>query len=241
MKLRVISFIVCLSLLSLTVLGAERIFTDVQGRTIEGELVNFDEAGSMVSIVRKGSRNAARVPISIFVEDDQEYIREWATLQAITDRRLKADIKRISDKDEGNTYGTSASTSVMTDHYFKIVFENGTKTSLEDVNLEYVIYYEQDHHQGRSNAERKQGTLYANEKLTLPARETTEYETQKVKLWTWNTYSLAPIDAKIHGIRVRLTLTSAKGMKEMREYVYPSSLDLAWTTESNDARRRVAN
>ena len=105
---------------------------------------------------------------------------------------MKADIKRIKKRDADSSYGTSASTQVYTDHHFKIEFDNGTTTTLEDLDLEYVVFYEQEHHTSRGErVELKDGTLYKKEKLNLPARTTTAYETEKIKLYTWVTYNLA--------------------------------------------------
>ncbi|MDH3982198.1 MAG: hypothetical protein OES84_04775 [Kiritimatiellaceae bacterium] len=222
--------------------GASRVFTGAQGRSIEAELEKFNESRNEVSIKRAGQKRSVTVPISIFSQKDQDFIREWGRGQSILDKRLKADISRVNKRDADNCYGTLASTEVYTDHHFKIEFENRTTSDLEDLDLEYVVYYEQEHHirNGR-DVENKLGTLCKTEKISLPARQTTEFETGKVKLYTWVTASLKPVDAKMKGIRIRLTLTLSTGEKISREFVYPSSLDDGWVTKSVNAQRRVRN
>ncbi len=239
MKNPVWGLLICLLCYDMYAHGESRVFTDSQGRNIEAELIKYDEPKNSVTIKRMGSRREMTVPITIFSEEDQKFIGDWGRLQALHDSRLKADIKRISKRDADESYGTSASTEVITDHSFKIQFENGTTTTLEDLDLEYVVFYEQEHHlRGGQRVEEKQGTLYKEEKITLPKRQNTDFETDKIRLRTWNTYSLAPIDAKILGIRVRLTMTSPAGEKEARDFCYPSSLKQTWVKKTTNVQGR---
>lgn len=233
-----IFLLACLLYLNGSSFGDSRIFVDTQGRSIEAELLKFEEATHTATIRRAGTKRPVRVPITIFSADDQQFIREWGTLQAIHDKRLKVLINRVSEKDTDNTYATSASTSVVTDEGFNLRFENGTKNQLENVDLEYVIYYEQDHHVGANSSKTKlkQGTLYGIDKISIRLGQDVKHVTKTVKLRTWKTYSLAPISSDIHGIRVRLTLTSSSGEKTTRETSYPSSLKQAWVSESSNAQ-----
>lgn len=241
MKMR-LGLIACCTVLGLQTFGETRIFTDAQGRNIEAELEKFEESSSTVTIQRAGSRQSKRVPLSVFSDKDQAYIRDWGRLQALNDSRFKAVISKSSKRDSQKSYGTSASTEVVTDHCFNIRFENGTKNNLENMELEYVIFYEQEQHVGRNSykSEAKSGTLYKKETITVPARKNVEFTSEKVTLYEWKAYSLAPIAADIEGIRLRLTLTSAGGAKMTREFAYPSKLKYPWTSKTENAQNRRA-
>lgn len=132
----------------------------------------------------------------------------------------------------------------MTINRFNIRFENGTKNNLENVQLEYVVFYEQDHHIGRNYYEKetKNGTLYKKETLSFPARENVEFVTDEILLMEWKTSTIAQIKADIEGIRLRLTLKSENGTETMREFSYPSKLKYLWTTDTENAQsRRIRN
>lgn len=238
-----ICLLVCLLCWGASAFGVSRIFVDTQGRSIEAELLKFEESTNTATIRRTGAKRPAKVPIDIFSADDQKFIREWGKLQALHDKSLKVVISRVSEKDKDNTYGTSASTSLVTDEGFNLRFENRLKNKLENIDLEYVIYYEQEHHVGAGGAKAKlkQGTLYVKDKITILPRQDIKVTTKTVKLRTWKTYSLAPISSDVHGIRVRLTLTSSSGRKETREFSYPSKLKQAWVSESSNAQKRFSN
>ena len=223
--------------------GISRIFVDAQGRSIEAELLSFDEATNTATIKRTGARGSKKVPITIFSANDQKFIREWGKLQALQDKSLKVSISRVCTKDKDNTYGDSASTSLVTDEGFNLRFENRLKNKLENIDLEYVIYYEQEHHVGAGNrkTELKQGTLYVKDKISILPRQDIKFTTKTVKLRSWKTYSIAPISSDVHGIRVRLTLTMPTGEKTTREFSYPSKLKQKWVSESSDVQRKFSN
>jgi hypothetical protein len=182
-----------------------------------------------------------RVQLTVFSEKDQDYILEWGRLQAMHDSRLDAVISKSSDKDGRLTYGTSASTDTYTDHKFNIRFENGTKNNLEDLTLEYVIFYEQEHYTDRAcqNTELKDGAFYKKEKISLPVRENIEFSTDAIKLREWKTASFAAISSDIHGIRIRLTMTLGSGQTTVREFCYPSGLKQTWVSQSVNAMART--
>lgn len=131
--------------------GAGRIFVDAKGRSIEAELIRYDEPKKEVTIKRVGVRKEIRVPITVFSTKDQKYIREWGKLQVLHDSSFKVDIRRKNKLDSSRSRATTASTQVYTDHTFNLVFDNGTTTSLENIDLEYVIFYEQEHHVNGGN------------------------------------------------------------------------------------------
>lgn len=84
-----IELLVLLTLMCGSALGNARIFTDAKGRNIEAELEKFEESSSTVTIKRAGSRQSMRVPLNIFSDKDQDYIRDWGRLQALHDSRFK--------------------------------------------------------------------------------------------------------------------------------------------------------
>lgn len=235
--------LVALVFSALTSYGDMRIFTDLKGRSIEAKLVNYEADSNTVTIQRKGTKKTTRVSLSIFSKGDQKFVREWGKLQALQDSRLKAVIRRFSEKDKKNTRGSSASTSVVTDEGFTIRLENGTKKNLENIELKYAIFYEQERHVGAGSVktELKQGCLVKDKVISIPARDEFEMTTETVKLRTWKTYSLAPIDSDVHGIRIRLTLTLESGEKTTRDFAYPSSLKQPWRSETVDAAMKYSN
>lgn len=212
-----------------------RIFTDKDGRSIEAELVRYNDSKMLVTIKRAGSRREMNVPITIFSAADQKYIEMWGSTQDFQDRKLQADIRRM--KKIVDSKATTASTQVKTRHWFKVVFENNTKTSFNDLEIEYVMYYEQEHHiRSGQDVEMKRGSLYHKDKVSLPAGKTTEFEMKPVTLYTWKTYSLKPVDSEMVGARVRLTYTPESGKPEVKEFSYPEGLREMWKTDTTDAQ-----
>jgi len=196
-----------------------------------------------------------KVSIDIFSANDQKYIREWGKLQSMHDKSLDIVISRVSNKDMYNTYGTRASrsrdntvgvraaTPIVTDEGFNLRIDNRLKNKLENIDLEYVIYYEQEHHLGEmfTKTELKQGALYVIDKISIVPHQDIKFATKTVKLRTWKSSSLPPISSDVHGIRVRLTLRLSSGEKTTREFSYPSKFKLAWVGKSSDVQSKFSN
>ncbi|MEA2067669.1 MAG: hypothetical protein U9P12_00585 [Verrucomicrobiota bacterium] len=71
--------------------------------------------------------------------------------------------------------------------------------------------------------------------MTVPV---TVFSKEDQPLRTWKTYSLAPVHAKMLGIRIRLTITSPSGEKETRDFCYPSGLKQGWVKKTTNAQAR---
>ena len=240
--MRFFYIVCCVLLMGSGAWGKTRIFTDTKGRSIEAELEKFEESSSTVTIKKAGSRQSMRVPLSLFSEKDQAYIRDWGRLQALHDSRFDIDISKSSKRNADKSFGTYASTEVVYDHCYNLSFENGTKCNLENMDLEYVIYYEQDHHLngGYNKAVTKNGTMYVKDTISVPARDVVEISTEKVPLVEWKTATIAQIKSDIEGIRIRLTLRADGGAETTREFSYPSKLKYAWTDQTESAFSRRA-
>lgn len=96
--------ILCLCAGSLISLGETyHSFTDKEGRSIQAKIIKFDSQSMRVTLERE-NRKVATVPLDIFSEADQEYIRSWSPSPVVEEDKknqpehslTSQDIKNIS-------------------------------------------------------------------------------------------------------------------------------------------------
>lgn len=221
------------------------IFTDTQGRAIEAKIVSYDERYNKVTVKPK-DRAAVTVPITVFSEADQEYVVEWSHTRTFLDeRKLTLDFKRIKKSNSDKKRNTGSYVSNMEykyyDHSFEIEIENKSKVDLADIEIEYVFFYEQEHHiNGNRDKVLKKGTLYEKQTISLPKKSSKRISTGVVclKRYRESGYSTVwpDLDGEMHGILIKMTMKTEDGETLVRQAVYPDRFDQKWTTETKDAQ-----
>ncbi len=233
--------ILAVCLLTVLSAGAEtkyHIFTDDQGRSIEAKIVRYDEVQNKVTVQPKG-RAAMTVPVSAFSEADQAYIVEWGLSHAFLDeRKLCVDIKRIKKSDGTRGQGGYSMEYKYYNHYFTIGLENKSTVDLDNVTIEYVIFYQQEKHiNGNRDKVNQEGTLYKKSTFSLPSKSDKEIETDQICLKRYResgfVNSVWPdLDGEMDGIILKLSMTTKDGETITRQITYPDNLKKAWTTKT---------
>ena len=246
MKQKLALWTICFGMHVFAVQAEYRAFTDTKGREINAELIRYDATKKKVTIKRKG-KGTTTVPISLFSENDQKYIIAWDKDQEfLSDRKLKVEFNRRKRK---NTYYSQDAYSMSRKFYdcsYKITFKNGSTADFKKVTLEYVIFYRQDKHINNNlKTEEQQGTLYVKKTITLPKKSETEFETEKLLLYTHREsgYSIdwPDLQSEVHGIILKLSLESETGEPISRQIKSPEKLNHVWTPRTKNVQRRVSN
>jgi hypothetical protein len=125
--------------LAATALPAEELhtFTDQQGRTLKAEIENV--IGQDVSLKREDGENF-KVKIEVFIDADQDYIRQWAIQQAVDDRGMALTLTALPWKSSSVTAQTGDMTEEKWQEGYKLTVENETSMELQKIRVEYQIF-----------------------------------------------------------------------------------------------------
>lgn len=177
--------------LASTLLGADtfRTFTDSQGREMSAKVTRV--SGDEVSIQRKDGLST-RVPINVFSQVDQDYIRAWES-----ENFLKSGIVEVRfAEDEGDeTKGSSGGIrSVTYDANYEVILKNTSDRPVKDIRVEYLMLKFTDEVAAKKRSagqqERQKGQL---ELASLAGRTESRLATKKFSMretslepgWTW--------------------------------------------------------
>jgi hypothetical protein len=222
-----------------------RNFTDTQGRTIRGCVVAYDERSGVVTFERD-NRRTAKVPLSIFSEESQNYICSWKINKLfLTDSGFRISVNRRKSKDEKESYQNNRKTRKVEVVHYEILLENRANMELKDLNVEYCIYYEQDQWFDRRKVVVKQGVRCGELSVgTMPSKSKKTLQSEAVKTHkdelSSDRYFLAGESnvqrGKIHGIWIRIHTTLPSGKTLTRNYSVPESLSekMVWEKSSTN-------
>ena len=231
---------VCLVICAFAARADYRDFTDTQGREIKAELIRYDATKKKVTIKRKGKGNAT-VPISLFSEDDQEYIVAWnKNKDFLSAQLLTVEFVRNQNKNSDSSRYGSWGEDKCYDCTFSIELENRSSVDFKQVELEYVIYYTQDHYIDNSDNDKRRGKygwLHAQKTITLLKKSPLNIETQKLQLTRRKAAGQANLEFKFDGIIVKLSLKTDTGETISREIKFPKDLGRSWKASTKDALR----
>ncbi len=154
-------------------------------------------------------------------------------------RRTKVKFKRRKDKDEDVSSSTGAGERNWYNCNFSIEFENKTTVDFNDIEIEYVIFYTQDHYiRKNTDKEKKHGTLYKRETISLPKKSTEEFETEKILLYHRKPSYMGKPDlkGKLQGIILTLSMKSDTGEAISRRIKFPDNLNHIWTPSTKNVQ-----
>lgn len=254
----------CLLLASCGFAGASSLheFTLKDGRTLKAEIVSFNATLKKVELKREDGK---RIPVnpSVFTEEDQNYIMAWASLDGIRNERLfkvtcEKDLVEKWKKEEmanvqydgGNVGKELVSVSRFQRYIYNLTLENKNTFSLENLKLEYRVFYGQEEDAGSSKVAEQEKVVSGsvNVKQIAP-RKKIELKTEPVVLRdtqysTSVSYGTAETtktreSGDLKGIWVRITATGPDGQTVVRDIFEPSSLEgkHKWP-ESQDKKSR---
>ncbi len=222
------------------------IFTSPNGQAIEAKIVGYDERAGLVQVERKDGKRV-KVKPSIFVEDDQRYIRNWVRSQAVLSKRslrIESTERTVKEwKEEESMDVTYSNGSTEKDFIYNEIefesvvydftFKNGTRSTITDLVLEYCIYYEQSGTTWQKKPEPQIKTRYGKTKIAvIKADEPLTISTEPVMIYedSLNMLPQAGGDQRragegaMIGVHARIKL-EVDGEEVSREWSYPKSLD----------------
>ncbi|WP_372808393.1 hypothetical protein [Pontiella sp.] len=241
-----------------------RTFTAEDGRTLKAKIISYDSASGKVMIERE-DRKRLTVPATAFSKKDQTFIEKWQTYEAfLSPAKLKLEIERdevdstkknvevdIGDETSGGRRGGGMSGVVTvavdkkTQYKYKLAIENKSGTALDDMTMEFRIYYDQQKpvkdekaNKGRSKDETRPEKYMAVDQLkvkkgekkikTLAPKQSGTISTESVVLlqrsasYEWG----ENIDLKsdLAGVWIKLTMRGADGELLVRDICSPESI-----------------
>jgi hypothetical protein len=220
-----------------------RDFSSADGQTVRARILTYVELKEAV-VLERTDRKSFTIPIRALSEADRDYILQWNKNQTfLSDRFFKISAKRNRNDVDEHTHAFvvyNAEQKVY-EHGFDVEFVNSSKVALNNLEVEYCIYYEQDFISGGKQLT-LQGVKYGSAKLDDidPQRKsrfiTETVFTHKQTLdadWNYTSGIQNVQDGEVHGIRMRVHMTTETGEKVTREYCLPSMMSQQdWKTSS---------
>ncbi len=224
-----------------------RAFTLPDGRSINAEIISYNERGGVVEL-KLESGAVKKIKPSVFVPDDQAYIKEWLAIQDFfSPSKLKVVFKRVKG-DGGKRYIASTRQPKRPIHYEVQITNKGAK-SFESMRLEYRVYLNKKH----KKKENSELTVHRGKIDSLNfVKGRGAFETEQYSLSEYYTLSIDKGDEfegvststgktaedEVEGIRVRLFYTTKRGEEIMREVYFPESISdgYGWDAQSTKPR-----
>ncbi len=219
-----------------------RDFMDTKGRTIRGCVQAFDKRTGTVTFERDNHRTS-KVPITIFSDADQNYIKEWeCSKQFLSDTKFKISAQRKKAKDKDASYSSSITSEKVELMGYEVVLENCSATPLKNIEVEYCIYYEQDEIRKHKQYVAEGVFCGSFPRGTFPPKTKMEKMTKTVKIykkeldsgWIYTSDIKNVQKGRVRGIWIRVYMNLSSGEKLTRNYCLPDSLNnsKAWMRSS---------
>lgn len=209
-----------------------RIFSDKQGRTIQGSIVSFDPSGQAVTIERSDGKTGV-MKIELLTDEDQAFIRSWAFDRAFLEElTIVPQLVSVPVSSKRTKY-EDVSKRVI-ELYYDIAFENTSNIDLGKIQIEYCLFYRQGTRSG-TTIHYDEGICYGLVKWNaLKAGEKTTLQSRKIKLYseagTATMFGQAEFsDANVRGLWVRVTTKLASGKKMVRDFRTSDDPMWKWT------------
>ncbi|WP_372847015.1 EF-hand domain-containing protein [Pontiella sp.] len=229
--------------------GEYRAFADKQGREIQAKIVRIASNGDEVCLERDNRRRVT-VPIGIFSDETQRYIKEWASSQSfLSEQLLKVAVSDEVERRKEEVYsaGDLANTKQIDKVFYDLTFSNTGAEALDEMRMEYRIFYEQSKQRVGAQPEPVQKVFDGAAKIPVaPSGGEVTVRTDAVEIYEdvlvpryfgLDTY----IDDRggegnVHGIWVRVYLKLPSGTELMREVCKPNSIKNKFQWEGFRAR-----
>jgi hypothetical protein len=247
-----------------------RTFTTQDGRSLKARITMYDAITGKLQIQREDGKKVM-VPVSTFREKDKAYAEKWLAMQTFaSESKFKLKITREEVKstkteiemnmDERTGRGAGSGTRIIgsnknTEYRFVLNMQNGAAVPLENMSIEYRIYYAQEKavvDEERSKDlpdDRPDIYMAVNEEKVkdgsgqlkpLEAKGEKNIATKPVKLLkrTVNARGMDDqinLDSDLHGIWIKLTMKGPDGTV-IRDIAYPPSIPkkFAWDPEEEE-------
>ena len=226
---------------------AYRTFTDAKGRSITAKITDCNPSKNKVTLELKGNTRNATIPISSLAEADQAYIKEWFIInEALSPSKLRISCDEVCIKEWEKTETEDLDTSngqtyedvfeYVTQYEqiaYSIALQNNGATPLENLRIEYKIYYEQSESTQKKIDPKdyvSEGTI-AVEPIKSKKKAALQTEAVQIKNTDINingnfSFDYPPVGAKgkTIGMRAHIYMKLPSGKEAMREFSIPESL-----------------
>jgi hypothetical protein len=213
----------CLMLSASVFAGDEgyRTFSDTQGHSFKGRLIDYKAASESV-VLKRSDGIAGRVKLARFSDADRLFILEWAA-----ERRFQEELELVpslnSTAVSKKESGISDPGKRVYDVFYEIRFINRSDAPFEKLDFEYCIFYNQGEREGRT-IHYEEGSCYGADIVEglAPSSEQVD-ETRTIRLYTeGGKVGLFGTDvvslAHVRGIWLRLKTRLPSGREIEREY-----------------------
>ena len=212
-------------------------FLGKNGKTFRGKVLAYDVGRNIVTI--QNIHNCTRkVSPEIFSEADRIYLRDWCLSKGFNSEscfRISAKRKQFAVDRKRHVhayYGSENAKTTIERVGYEIRVDNRIATTLEDISIEYCIYYEQvraDRNKQVTDEGVKFGLLHI---AKLKPKSSTVLKTDPVTLrkhelsadWFYYSGAENTQKGKMIGIWLRVHLPLSEGRKMTRHYSLPDSL-----------------
>ena len=234
----------CLLIIALNATAKEyHKFTNTKGQTLLAHLIRYNDSKKTVFLDCKG-KGGKTVPISVFSEEDQQYILDWNLSKKFFDNKvLTVSFKKKKEKLPEKTIDHEFDVTFFWDAWIDVVIQNKSASSFDDVTVEYTLYYTEEIPKGgyenRNESEKKLGTIYAKQTLNLRKNSKAPFSTEKVELSVYSgREGLWPsMKGEMEGMILKMSFKLNSGETIVRTIRYPKNLEREWTTENQTIER----
>ncbi len=220
-----------------------REFTLPDGRALQAEIVSFNGKLGKVKLKLADGRIKTVNP-AIFVKEDRQYIKEWASLDGFRNKTFfkiscsKDLAEKWKDNLEGNvSYGDGSSEKETIGEMkfekfvYNLLLENRNDVPLENIEIEYCIFCEQKG-KGRWKGSSEWFSKATKGNLTikkLPAKSKKTVTTESAVIARQEilgdfVQSYEKISAELEGVWVRITIKTPGGQTATRTVFEPDNL-----------------
>ena len=234
--------VLCLLFVALSA-GAKKYhqFTNAKGQKLWARIVRYDDAKKQVLLDCKG-KGSKRVPITVFSEEDQQYILDWdLSRKFLDDHVLKFFFDEKKEEHPEKTIDHGFDETFFWDAWIEFVIQNNSAVSFENVTVEYTLFYAKEIPKGayeqRGQKEKKRETVYAKQTLDLRKYSRAPFSTEKLELSRYSGGPWPPMRGEIEGLILKMTLPLKSGGTVVRMVRYPKGLKREWTTENKTVER----
>ena len=215
-----------------------------QGKPVRAKILRFDTRKQEVT-VQTDKKKTVKVPLSIFSEKDQEYVLQWEFNKIfLSESSFKIKAKRKETRDKDASYGSSFNAKKVENSGYEITLENKSTSKLENLDVEYCIYYEQERAtRGKQVTEDgvRYGTLDVGymtpkSKKELMTKSVAIYTTELNADYHWVDGRENKQTGKVRGVWVKVNMKLENGETLSRNYCLPDGLrnSKVWTTSSKN-------
>ena len=256
-------------------------FTATDGRTLEATIIRYQPAQNQVDI-KRADGTLLRVKSTLFEPADQAYIQQWYAAQQFDSSHVRMEIKEVKGAYKKQTHSVDLgeerrglpgagvgvveiATDKKTPITYQLTLHNKSDVPIENVKIEYKIFYEQEvavelevpqerqteraefiePHRPQNQLKIKEGRFKTR---SLEAGETWEDDSSSITLLERKSIrrfrQYINLESESMGIWVRCSHRDPDGNVIVRDFIEPARLekDVAWDQEeSTEERPRSEN